>query len=127
MAALESESGQEDAAHPYQGEYQKENNESNGFPVLSSPPFFQLGIPVWEHVTFHCIVLEKNEVLRICQDNPEAFDVTQTQGEGGSCDDHERWEYGNLETLAIPKRAGNGQTCMGCGNKLLYTAFYAAS
>lgn len=85
-----------------------------------------MGIPVWEHVAFHCVVLKKNEVLSIRQDKPEGFDVAQTQGDGGSRDGQERWEYGNPKTLAIRKRAGKRKTCMGCVHKLLYAAFDGA-
>jgi hypothetical protein len=77
MAAPESKGAQEEANHPYQDEYQK-NNESNGLPILSSPPFSQLDIPVWQRVLFHCIVLEKNKMLSIYQVKPDAFDVAQT-------------------------------------------------
>jgi hypothetical protein len=57
MALWQSKDMQNGVAHPDQREYHKENNESDRFPILPSPPSFHLGIPVRENVVFHFVVL----------------------------------------------------------------------
>jgi hypothetical protein len=57
MALPQSKNMQNGVAHPDQREYHKENNESDRFPILPSPPSFHLDIPVWENIVFHCVVL----------------------------------------------------------------------